>query len=64
MKFYTSAIIAALLVAAPLEAQAIRLVADKQTGAKPACDDADDEDEGSYESRTIKKAMDKFVAKH
>ena len=52
MKFYTSAIVAALLVASAPEAQAIRLSA------------AGSDDVDAAGVKTIKKAMDKFVAKH
>ena len=57
MKFYTSAIVAALLVASsPHEAQAIRLACPGSGDQNPA--------EESDGTKTIKKAMDKFVAKH
>ena len=58
MKFYTSAIVAALLVASVPEAHAIRL-------ACPGNDDAaKNEADDSEATKGIKKAMDKFVAKH
>ena len=58
MKFYTSAIVALLLVASVSETQAIRLACPpSETEAKNAADD-------SEATKGIKKAMDKFVKKH
>jgi len=61
MKFYTSAIVAALLVASVPEAHAIRLACpgneDMPRAEKNKADDSD-------ATKGIKKAMDKFVAKH
>ena len=58
MKFYTSAVVALLLVASVSETQAIRLACPpSEKGAENSADD-------SEAIKGIKKAMDKFVAKH
>jgi len=58
MKFYTSAVVALLLVASVSETQAIRLACpDNENSAETSADDA-------KSTKDIKKAMDKFVAKH